>query len=91
MCVGRTNDEGNHGSSIATSGFKTLDQLLDLPDLNVLLRLSLLLLLLGAHFGRSADDPQSIESVSTAFPGPGGIEKTEPTTNIDGLGVHLER
>lgn len=68
--VVHTNNEGNHRSSIATGGFKTLDQLLDLPNLNVLLRLSLLLLLLGAHLGRSAGDPQSIERVSTAKPVP---------------------
>lgn len=33
----RTDNERNHGGSISTSGFKTLDQLLDLPDLDILL------------------------------------------------------
>lgn len=31
----RTDDEGNHGCAIATGSFKTLDELLDLPDLNL--------------------------------------------------------
>ena len=35
---GRTDDERNHACAIATGGFKTLDELLDLPYLNVLLR-----------------------------------------------------
>ena len=30
-----TNDQGNHGRSISSGGFKTLDELLDLPDLNL--------------------------------------------------------
>jgi hypothetical protein len=82
MRGGRTDNEGNHRSSITTSGFKTLDQLLDLPDLNVLLRLSLLLLLLGAHLGRSAGDPQSIERVSMAFP-VNARQNEKPTTDKD--------
>ncbi len=48
---GRTNDEGNHACAIATGGLEALDQLLDLPDLNVLLSLVGLLLL-----GRHVDD-----------------------------------
>lgn len=31
----RTNDEGDHGGSIASGSLKTLDELLDLPDLNL--------------------------------------------------------
>jgi hypothetical protein len=50
----RTDDERNHGGSISTSGFKTLDQLLDLPDLNVLFSLIGLLVLPGRH-GRGGD------------------------------------
>ena len=43
-----TNNEGNHGCSIAASSLQALDQLLDLPDLDVLLGL----VRLGvAHFG----------------------------------------
>ena len=37
--VGLTNNEGNHGCSIATSGFQALDQFLHLPDLDILLGL----------------------------------------------------
>jgi hypothetical protein len=33
--VGLTNDERDHGGSISSGGFETLDQLLDLPDLNL--------------------------------------------------------
>jgi hypothetical protein len=47
--VSRTDNERNHGGSISTGGFETLDQLLDLPDLNVLLRLIGLLVLPGRH------------------------------------------
>jgi hypothetical protein len=43
-----TDNEGNHGCAISTGGFKTLDQLLDLPDLNVLLGV-VGLLVLGRH------------------------------------------
>lgn len=32
-----TNNEGNHGCPISSSGFQAFDQLLHLPDLNVLL------------------------------------------------------
>jgi hypothetical protein len=46
--VARTDDEGNHGCAIATGGFEALDELLDLPDLNVLLRI-VGLRLLGRH------------------------------------------
>lgn len=31
----RTNDEGNHGGSISSGGLEALDQLLDLPDLDL--------------------------------------------------------
>lgn len=31
----RTDDQGNHGSSIAACGLKSLNQLLDLPDLDL--------------------------------------------------------
>ena len=56
---GRTNDERNHGGSISASRFQTLDQLLHLPDFDVLLRIvRLLLLLLGAHVGRGEGDVQ---------------------------------
>ena len=44
-----TNNERNHGGAIAAGGFKTLDQLLDLPDLDVLLGLVGLLVLPGRH------------------------------------------
>lgn len=30
-----TDNEGNHGGSVSAGGFKTLDQLLDLPHLDV--------------------------------------------------------
>jgi hypothetical protein len=30
-----TDDEGNHGGSISSGGFEALDELLDLPDLNL--------------------------------------------------------
>ena len=45
-----TNDERNHGRSISAGGLEALDQLLDLPDLNVLL--GLVVLLLVAHVER---------------------------------------
>jgi len=45
----RTDDERNHGGSISTSGFKTLDELLDLPYFDVLL--GLVRLLLFTHVG----------------------------------------
>lgn len=32
---GLTNDEGNHGRAISSGGFEALDQLLDLPDLDL--------------------------------------------------------
>jgi hypothetical protein len=35
----RTNDERNHGGSISSGRFESLDQFLDLPDLDVLLGL----------------------------------------------------
>ncbi len=44
-----TDDEGNHGCAISASGFEALDQLLNLPDLNVLLSLIGLLVLPGRH------------------------------------------
>ncbi len=31
----RTNNEGNHGSAIASGSLEALDELLDLPDLNL--------------------------------------------------------
>ena len=31
----RTDNEGNHGSAIASGGLEALDELLDLPDLNL--------------------------------------------------------
>jgi hypothetical protein len=34
-----TNDEGDHGGSISSSGFQALDELFHLPDLDVLLGL----------------------------------------------------
>lgn len=46
----RTDDERNHACAIATGGFEAFDQLLDLPDLNVLLRI-VGLRLLGRHGG----------------------------------------
>lgn len=46
---GRTDDERNHGGSIASSGLKALDQLLHLPYLNVLFRF---VRLCRAHGGR---------------------------------------
>ena len=49
----RTNNERNHGSSISTSGFKTLDQLLDLPDLDILLSF---VRRRGAHLGEATVD-----------------------------------
>ena len=45
----RTDDERNHAGAIPAGGFKTLDQLLDLPHLNVLLGLAALPLGLGGH------------------------------------------
>lgn len=44
----RTNDERNHGRSIAPGGFQSLDELLDLPDFDVLLSL---IGLRVTHFG----------------------------------------
>lgn len=56
---GRTDDERNHGSSISAGGFQALDELLHLPNLDVLLGIiRLLLLLLGAHVGRGEGDVQ---------------------------------
>lgn len=49
-----TNNEGNHGRSISAGGFQALDQLLHLPDLNVLLRF---VRLRRAHLGRGEGDP----------------------------------
>jgi hypothetical protein len=34
-----TNNQGNHGGSISPGSLQALDQLLDLPDFDVLLRL----------------------------------------------------
>lgn len=45
----RTDDEGNHGSSVTTGLCQALDELLDLPHFNVLL--GLVGLLLFTHFG----------------------------------------
>ena len=42
-----TDNERNHGCAISTGSFKTLDELLDLPDLDVLLSLVGLLVLTG--------------------------------------------
>ena len=52
LVLGR-DDEGNHGGSIAAGGFQALDELLDLPDLDVLVGLVALAgaLLFGGHFG----------------------------------------
>ena len=53
----RTDNERDHGGTISAGGFKTLDQLLDLPDLNILLGFTgLSLLLLGTHGGRGQGD-----------------------------------
>ena len=38
----RTDDEGNHAGAISAGGLETLDELLDFPNLNVLLRLTLI-------------------------------------------------
>lgn len=62
----RTNDEGNHGGSISAGGFKTLDQLLHLPDLDVLLGI-VRLLLLGTHDGRGEGNLQPEEKVGRPF------------------------
>lgn len=52
-----TNDEGNHGGSIATRGFQALDQLLHLPNFNVLLGLvGLGVAHDGRFFSAEADD-----------------------------------
>lgn len=59
----RTDNERDHGGTISTGGFKTLDQLLDLPDLNVLLGFTRLALLLGTHGGRGEGDPGRGESI----------------------------
>ena len=48
-----TDDQGNHGGSIAAGGFKTLYQLLNLPYLNVLLGF---VGLRRAHLGRGDAD-----------------------------------
>jgi hypothetical protein len=62
-----TNNERDHGGTISAGGFKTLDELLDLPDLNVLLGFTALSLLLGTHGGRGEGD-RGEESVSEALP-----------------------
>lgn len=46
-------NERNHRGSISTSGFKTLDQLLDLPDLDILLSF---VRRRGAHLGEATVD-----------------------------------
>ena len=46
-------DERNHGGSISSGGFKTPDQLLDLPYFNILLRV--VRLSLGAHVDDKID------------------------------------
>lgn len=59
----RTDNERDHGGTISAGGFETLDQLLDLPDLNVLLGFTTLALLLGTHGGRGEGDPGRGESI----------------------------
>lgn len=59
----RTDNERDHGGTISAGGFKTLDQLLDLPNLNVLLGFAALALLLGTHGGRGEGDPGRGESI----------------------------
>lgn len=45
-----TDNQRNHRGSISSGGFKTLDELLDLPDFNILLRV--VRSLSRAHVGR---------------------------------------
>lgn len=59
----RTDNERNHGGTISAGRFKTLDQLLNLPDLNVLLGFTALSLLLGTHGGRGEGDRVEGESI----------------------------
>lgn len=48
----RRDDEGNHGGSISAGSFQALNELLDLPDLDVLVGLGAGALLFGGHDGR---------------------------------------
>jgi hypothetical protein len=49
--LGRTDNERNHGCSISSGGLKTLDELLDLPDLNLFIGL---LVSVHVHDGKNA-------------------------------------
>lgn len=51
----RTNDERNHGGSISAGGLESLDELPDLPDLNILLRL-------GRHVLKEKDREEMISN-----------------------------
>jgi hypothetical protein len=55
----RTDDEGNHACAIAPGGFEAFDELLDLPDFDVLLSL-VGLRLFGGH-GRSGGGDEGVE------------------------------
>lgn len=75
----RTDDERNHGSSISAGRFKTLDQLLDLPDFDVLLGFTGLLLF-GTHVGRGEGGLQRREIVEAfACRRLTGVKMEDPT------------
>lgn len=55
----RTDNERNHGCAITAGGFEAFDQLLDLPDLDVLLRI-VGLRLLGRHGCGCTEDGEGV-------------------------------
>jgi hypothetical protein len=81
---GRTDDERNHGSSVTTGLCQALDELLDLPHLNVLL--GLVGLLLFTHVGgvcvvravgtKAVGAGLSVEMFKHFFQGCGGARET---------------